>query len=253
MSSLLSDKFNSNKLSISQIPGTPSAETLNGLDQLLLLLPEKVPAPLWNKIPQGTKFKALLKRRQAGSVPSQSSRINNKRQTAVHIGQANTGSDIFDDLTLARKLVAAALTEKPVIVGVWVLGFDDDRQQRIAECTVAAAMAAAFTMPTFKKDRPKPPIKGIRLIGMDERIDLRRIEAEASGNNLARWLTSLPPNKLDGYEYVKVLRDLAREQGWQFKKYGLAELAKMGAGAFLAVAQGNEDDSASMVRLRLPS
>ncbi|MEX0709326.1 MAG: leucyl aminopeptidase family protein [Woeseia sp.] len=250
MSSLLSDKFNSNKLSISQIPGTPSAETLNGLDQLLLILPEKIPAPLWNKIPQGAKFKTLLKRRRAGSVPSQSGRINNKRQTAVHIGQANTGSDIFDDLTLARKLVAAALTEKPVIVGVWVLGFDDDRQQRIAECTVAAAMAAAFTMPTFKKDTPKPPIKGIRLIGMDERVDLRRIEAEASGNNLARWLTSLPPNKLDGYEYVKVLRDLAREQGWQFKKYGLAELAKMGAGAFLAVAQGNEDDSASMVRLR---
>lgn len=250
MSSLLSDKFNSNKLSVTQVPGKPKASTLNGIDQLLLILPDKVPASLWNRIPQGAKFKALMKRRQAGSVPSQSGRIDNKRQTAVHIAQAGADAEVFDDLTLARKLVAAALTEKPTILGVWVLGFDDDRQRRIGECAVAAALAAGFTMPAFKKDTPKPPIKGIRLIGMDERIDLRRIQAEANGNNLARWLTSLPPNKLDGYEYVKVLRELARAQGWQFSKYGVAELEKMGAGAFLAVARGNEDDSASMVRLR---
>jgi leucyl aminopeptidase len=46
---------------------------------------------------------------------------------------------------------------------------------------------------------------------------------------------------------VKVL---AKDQGWQYKRYPVRELEKMGAGAFLAVAQGNDDDSASIVRLR---
>ena len=47
-----------------------------------------------------------------------------------------------------------------------------------------------------------------------------------------------------------MLRELSDEQGWQFRKYGVRELRKIGAGAFLAVAQGNGDDSAAIVRLR---
>jgi leucyl aminopeptidase len=47
-----------------------------------------------------------------------------------------------------------------------------------------------------------------------------------------------------------LLRGLARDYGWRFKKYGVRELETMGAGAFLAVAQGNADDSAAIVRLQ---
>jgi leucyl aminopeptidase len=43
---------------------------------------------------------------------------------------------------------------------------------------------------------------------------------------------------------------MAAAEGWQYKKYGVKELEKLGAGAFLAVAQGNADDSAAIVRLR---
>ncbi|MGB5354836.1 MAG: M17 family metallopeptidase, partial [Woeseia sp.] len=63
-------------------------------------------------------------------------------------------------------------------------------------------------------------------------------------------LTSLPPNKLDAPAYCALLKTLARQQGCEYKKYCVAELQKKGAGAFLAVAQGNEDDSAAIVRLR---
>ena len=38
--------------------------------------------------------------------------------------------------------------------------------------------------------------------------------------------------------------------GWQFKKYGTKELKKIGAGAFLAVAQGNENDSAAILHIK---
>ena len=79
---------------------------------------------------------------------------------------------------------------------------------------------------------------------------MSRVVAEAHGNNLARWLTALPPNKLDAVNYGEMVKGLAKERGWGFKQYKTKELEKMGAGAFLAVAQGNDNDSASIVRLR---
>jgi len=114
----------------------------------------------------------------------------------------------------------------------------------------AAALAAAYTLPAFKSGARAAKIKSLKVVGLDEPIDLSRELAEAEGNNLARWLTALPPNKLDAASYVSLLRELARKNGWQFKKYSVRELEKMGAGAFLAVAQGNADDSAAIVRMR---
>jgi leucyl aminopeptidase len=135
-------------------------------------------------------------------------------------------------------------------VGIWVHGFGAEQQRVIAEHMCAAALAAGFSLPRFKSDNRKSTIKTLRIVGLDARLDLRRTVAEANGNNLARWLTAMPPNKLDALQYVNLLRELARKHGWQFRKYGIAELQKLGAGAFLAVAQGNADDSAAIVRLR---
>jgi leucyl aminopeptidase len=191
-----------------------------------------------------------MKRRSPGRVPAISSRINNKRQTALHVATIRAGEDSFKRLTFARKLVGAGLQEKSATVGIWVLGYSEKDQAQIARDMVAAALAAAFRLPDFKS-RPAPSaIKSVRLIGTDAKINLKRVIAEAQGNNLARWLTALPANKLDAVSYVSILRELAGQHGWQFKKYGVAELKKKGAGAFLAVAQGNADDSACIVRLR---
>lgn len=250
MSSLLADKFSGNELKVSQLPGAPSARTIAGLDQLLVVLPRKTPTALWKKLPQGTRLQALAKRQKPSSVPLLTSRVNNNRQTAIHVASAPAKDGTFEILTLARKLVAAALTEKPGTIGIQVLGFDDHAGRAIAEGMVAAALAAAFPLASFKSERAPPPVKSLKLLGMPQRIPLERVHAEARGNNLARWLTSLPPNKLDGFEYAKVLRELAGRHGWQYRKYGVRELEKMDAGAFLAVARGNEDDSASIVRLR---
>ena len=90
----------------------------------------------------------------------------------------------------------------------------------------------------------------MRLVGLAEKLDGERIVAEAEGNNLARWLTAMPPNKLDAKTYASLAKDLAGQHGWQYKRFSTRELEKLGAGAFLAVAQGNDDDSASIIRLR---
>ena len=114
---------------------------------------------------------------------------------------------------------------------------------------VAAALAAAYVMPAFKKKPSPTRIRAVKVVGVPERLDLARITAEAEGNNVARLLTGLPANKLDARTYTDLLEQAAGAEGWTYRKYGVAELRKMGAGAFLAVAQGNADDSAAIVHL----
>ncbi len=233
-----------------QVTGTPQRKTLARIDQLLVILPERVPAALWRKIPQGTRVKKLMRRRKPGATPAIATRLNNERQTALYVGAIGSSADPFELLTFARKMLAVLGAEKAGCVGIWVEGFAASEQLAILESMSAAALAAAFIMPEFKSKATPPRIRSLRLIGHAHQIDLNRIEAEAEGNNAARWLTALPANKLDAISYVSYLKDAAKANGWQFKKYAVSELEKMGAGAFLAVAQGNDDDSAAIVRLR---
>ena len=69
------------------------------------------------------------------------------------------------------------------------------------------------------------------------------------GNALCRELTVLPPNELSPARYRSRVRSLAREHGWRHEEYDMKRLRKMGAGAFVAVAQGSTDDDAAIVRL----
>ena len=250
MGSLLADNKKNGQVSITQYTGLPGKQTIAGIDHLLLVLPAKIPAAVWGKIPQGRKVQALMRRKAPGKLPAISTRVNNKRQTALHVGTMDARASAFEALTFGRKMVAAALSEKAGTIGIWVLGFDTKTQGLIVARVTAAALAAAWSMPAFKFAPRADKIKSIKIVGLDQRADLSRELAEAAGNNLARWLTALPPNKLDATSYVALLRELSKENGWQFRKYGVRELEKMGAGAFLAVAQGNADDSAAIVRLR---
>ncbi|NCF24972.1 MAG: leucyl aminopeptidase family protein [Gammaproteobacteria bacterium] len=220
------------------------------MDQLLLILPRKVPASLWKQVPEGRKLKAAMRRRGADSVPAFFGRLGNKKQTLVAGATLAADATAFEQLTLARKLVASVTAEKAGSLGVAVMGFDDEATATVAGNVVSAALAAAFRLPAFKSKPSSEVIRNIRLVGLSETLDLDRVRAEANGNNLARWLTAMPPNKLDAVGYADLLSALAKDRGWQHKRYSVKELEKMGAGAFLAVAQGNGDDSASIVRLR---
>jgi leucyl aminopeptidase len=250
MTSLDANEYTGNHLKISQSTGRPNATVFAGVDQLLLVLPAKVPVALWRQIPQGSRLKELAERREPASVPAICSRLDNKRQTAIHVGHAAANDEPFKRLTFARKLLAAALQEKAGTLGIWVLGFDAGEQLQLTGDILSAALAGGFALPAFKEKKAPERIRSIRLIGLEQKMELGRIKAEARGNNLARSLTALPPNKLDAKEYVSLLRKIAKGNNWGFRKYSVANLKKMGAGAFLAVAQGNADDSAAIVCLR---
>ncbi len=235
---------------VAQRPGRVTTQALESVDQLLLILPERARAETWRSIPGGAKLAAAAKRRAASDVPTLVSRLDNKRQTLVVGGQIGSSASAFERLEFGRKLVTAATAEKSGALAICALGFDEDAAAAIVCDVLSAALAAAFTMPAYRSKASKPAIRSIRLLGLANKLDVSRVTAEASGNNLARWLTAMPPNKLDAVNYAEIIRDLATDHGWQYKRFGTKALEKLGAGAFLAVAQGNENDSASIVRLR---
>ena len=247
MHALLPD---SREIRVIQQLGKVTAAQIDAADQLLLILPEKPGKAVWNAVPEGVKLKAVMRRRSPGSVPALQTRLTNKRQTLVVAGTLPKDASAFDQLTLARKLVSLATQEKAGALGIAVAGFDDAATATIAGNALAAALAGGFRMPAFKSEESPPRVRSVRLLGLPAKLDLGRIRAEAEGNNLARWLTAMPPNKLDATGYADMLKSLAKDRGWEYKRFGTKELEKLGAGAFLAVAQGNDDDSASIVRMR---
>ena len=235
---------------IYQTLGGATAKSFAACDQLLLILPERPSKAIFASLPQGAKLQAVYRKHDAGSVPAFTSRLANRKQTFVTAGTLAKDATTFEQLTLGRKLVAAATTEKPGSLGICAVGFDSATHKAVVSSVLAAALAAAFRLPAFKSKPAPQKIRSLRLLGLDEKLDTSRVEAEAKGNNLARWLTALPPNLLDANSYADLAHTMAKDNGWQFKRFGTKDLEKLGCGAFLAVAQGNDDDSASIVRLR---
>ncbi len=235
---------------IFQKPGRVSTKVLDPVDQLLLILPARPTAAVFRMVPQGRKLQAVYRKRVAGSIPAFTTHLGNKKQTLVVAGTVSADASAFEQLSLGRQLVAAATSEKAGSLGICAVGFEPDAQATVINNVLAAALAAGLKLPTFKSKAAPARIKSIWLLGLEEPLDTSRTEAEAKGNNLARWLTSLPPNMLDAVRYAEIVKRLAKEHGWQYKRLVTKDLELLGAGAFLAVAQGNDDDSAGIVRLR---
>jgi len=239
---------------VSQVPGRVTKAARDKLDQLIVVLPHTVPNALWAKLPDGAHLRTLARR--GGKDARLRSRLKNAAATGIVAGRlpkpdADGSISSFDLLGFAGKLVADALTDDPRSLGVIVMGIDDARAQAIARAVTLATLAHTFQLPTFRKKPPKAPkLKTIKILGLADHIDLEREQTEAEALNLARWLTVLPANKLDAKTYRDTLTDLAKTNAWKMEFLDEAKLKKLGAGAFLAVSQGNATRDAGIVRLR---
>ncbi|KKN15464.1 hypothetical protein LCGC14_0985840 [marine sediment metagenome] len=76
-----------------------------------------------------------------------------------------------------------------------------------------------------------------------------RTLAEAKGNNIARYLTAMPTNKLTPGIYNTFLHDLAAHYGWEIEVFGKQRLKSLNAGAFLSVTRASSNDEACIVHL----
>ncbi|MCK6371310.1 MAG: leucyl aminopeptidase family protein, partial [Gammaproteobacteria bacterium] len=100
-----------------------------------------------------------------------------------------------------------------------------------------------------RKPEPRTRLQQLRLLGLEAKLDLERELAEIESGNLVRWLTALPPNRLTAASYRELLAHLAEHNDWNMRFLDRAALGRLGAGAFLAVAQGNAGNDAGIAHL----
>lgn len=177
--------------------------------------------------------------------------LPNKHPGRVAFAMLAPEMDSFGLLTLARTLVAAHRDLRPERLGVLVRGFAGAEAERVAEAVLSAALAVNADLPSYKRARHDAGhLRSIHLYGARAAHRFSKSFAVAEGNALARGLSILPGNVLTPASYLRRLRGLAREHGWQLIFHDQKKLKKKGAGAFLAVAQGSPTSDAGIAQLR---
>jgi leucyl aminopeptidase len=118
------------------------------------------------------------------------------------------------------------------------------------EALLAATLAQAFPLPSYRAASDEEhPLERIVLLG-GRKIDMPHEIAAARGNNLARWLTALPPNMLDAAGYREAIEQLAQQHHLGLRWLDEPALRRAGAHAFLAVSAANEERTAGIAHLR---
>ena len=152
----------------------------------------------------------------------------------------------FERLATLRTASAPLLEEAPADIALCILASNDTA---LAAEALYVLWANAAQLPVRKKGPAPHALKTLHLYGARQADGFTEIEALAAGNTLARELTTLAPNELNPAHYRKRLRVIAKQQGWKIEEFDMKKLRAMGAGAFVAVAQGSADEDAAIVRL----
>ncbi len=158
----------------------------------------------------------------------------------------------FEQQTCVRKAVQLLLEEDPAEIDLAVYG-DAGQQRAFAELALYAAWVNGALLPSRKTSKKKPGRKALAAIvlhGHKQADGFALLRAKAEGNLLTRELTMLPPNELTPGAYRKRVKKLAASEGWKHQEFDLKALRKMGAGAFVAVAQGSDPEDAAIVHLQ---
>ncbi len=235
---------------LEQISGPMTAANLARVRHVLMVLPKASRVESLRGLP----FADTLSRALARRKKKPEDLVNSPIATDLPQGglaawvMLDARKSAFERLTAIRKAVQLLLAEKPESLAIGVFGTAAERQ-RAAEMAVYAAWVNGARLPERKKEPEEAALRSIRLHGHRSAGGFGAQRAIASGNTLCRELTVLPPNELNPASYRARVRKLAREHGWRHEDYDMKRLRKMGAGAFVAVAQGSADDDAAIVHL----
>jgi len=231
----------------------PAATSESGLarcDAAAFIVGDANPAAALAELPYAALWQSLYRKvRRTPGTPLLVTRLPNARHTLAAVGLLRADASAFERLTLAGKLMHEVVKPGVTSLQCHAAALDAEASAAALEALASAALAHAAPMPQRKsKPAPVPELSVIDVHG-GRNADLELAAATAEGNHLARWLTTLPPNELDCVAYRHVLAQLARREGWSFRFYDERALARLGAGAFLAVTRANEHRGAGIARL----
>lgn len=231
---------------LTQNESTSAFTDVTRVSHVLFVLPEQQPEDL----PAREVLEAKLKRRKE--------KYTDLGKTPLHAdlpagGMAawvvlKDGQSVFERHNLLRNAVQPLLDEQPGVVTIAVFGTEAQRASA-AEAALSVVWLNSTLLPCCKKKDKRRPLKNIDLFGWVSEENFADSRAWVEGNILTRTLTMLPPNELTPAIYRDKLQTLAKEHGWRHEEYDMKKLRKLGAGAFVAVAQGSEHDDAAIVHL----
>ena len=229
----------------------PSGRARGGAepDALLVVVPEKAEKELFRQLPESERWQELNARAPSRAGTVRATTLTNRQQTLAVLGYIGAKAGTFERLSLAGRMLKETAAREPETIGIRALGAAASAQSAL-EALLAAALAQAFPLPTFRAPSPaERHLKQVMVHGY-ENGDMRYDSACAAGTNLARWLTALPPNILDARGYRRTIGELARKYGLSFKWLDEEALRRAGANAFLAVSAANEQSVAGIAQLQ---
>jgi leucyl aminopeptidase len=166
----------------------------------------------------------------------------------------DTAASHFFQLTALRKGVAHLLSEHPEEVTVQLVT-SANLKESLTRLSLRCLLVNQAKIEHKGGDNNYRVLRAVHLFAPheDTHIDDQLIAEEralAESNALVRWLTGMPRSALHPASYRAFCEHEAQRFGWQCRVYRFTELCEMGAGAFVAVAQGSDDDEACIVHLR---
>jgi leucyl aminopeptidase len=234
---------------VRQREGRVSRRTLAEFDHVIVVAPAAMGPPWWRTHAAFEPVRALHAR-LGREARGRALRAQLGPRTGLTFGQPGEGEvSSFRLLRFAGDLVADALASEPRSLAVCVPDAGDDAR-RVVEALLLAIAARSFAGPHFRKEPRPATLRTVTIVGTPATPATERVLAEGAATNLVRWLAALPPNRLTARGYRDALGELARRHGWQFEWLDEARLRQSGAGAFLAVAQGNATRDAGIAHLR---
>jgi leucyl aminopeptidase len=235
--------------------GRLAARVADTLDAILVIIPADATQAVFTALPHAEAWRQMRAGRarpgarpmaKAGGV--RSINLANSRQTRLVLGVMPRFASAFEILSLAGRMTRDLGNCTPGSIALAAPAAAGGAGDSTLEALLSATLACAFEMPSFRSaGKRTPTLKRVVVVGGS--LDLQCIRIAAEANDLARWLTALPPNKLDAGGYQRVLRELARRHRLKFRWLSEAKLRRLGAGAFLAVSQGNAKRTAGIAQL----
>jgi len=219
-------------------------------DAIFVIVADSAQPRAFADLPEPERWRELHARSKPRSGTVRSTALANSRHTLAVIGYLQADSSPFERLQLAGRMLKEASARA---VDAVALAAPGDRASGAAnlEALLAATFAHSFALPSYASARePRKVLREVTLLSGGDDVNIPQAEAAARGNNLTRWLTALPPNKLDARSYRKLIADIARANKLSMRFLDETALRRLGAGAFLAVSQANDEPGAGIVQLR---
>jgi leucyl aminopeptidase len=165
----------------------------------------------------------------------------------VSFCQIDPTASTFTMATALRAAVKPLLAEHPERIALGVIS--KKQASLFARLASYVTLVNAQALPVLKQKPSSQKLRDIGVFGVADIDWKNEITALAAGNTVCRALTMTPPNMLTPALYRRCLQSMSNEKGWQYTEWDADALRELGAGAFVAVAQGSESQDAAIVRL----